>query len=111
TSMARILARAVGTADEDVYEIDAASNRQVDDARSLREGVSTLPFSSKYKFYILDEVHMFTKDAWNTLLKTLERPPEHVIFVLATTELEKGPDTVQSRCQVFNFKKPTHEVL
>lgn len=111
TSMARILARAVDTNEEDIYEIDAASNRQVDDARSLREGVSTLPFSSKYKFYILDEVHMFTKDAWNTLLKTLEEPPEHVIFVLATTELEKVPDTVQSRCQVFNFKKPTHKVL
>lgn len=111
TSMARILAHALGTAEEDIYEIDAASNRQVDDARSLREGVSTLPFSSKYKFYILDEVHMFTKDAWNTLLKTLEEPPEHAMFILATTELEKVPDTIISRCQVFNFKKPTHEVL
>jgi DNA polymerase-3 subunit gamma/tau len=111
TSMARILARAVGTSEKDLYEIDAASNRQVDDARELREGVSTLPFDSKYKFYILDEVHMFTKDAFNTLLKTLEEPPAHVIFVLATTELEKVPETVQSRCQVFQFKKPSHETL
>lgn len=111
TSMARILARALNTADEDVYEIDAASNRQVDDARSLREGVSTLPFNSTYKFYILDEAHMFTKDAWNTLLKTLEEPPEHAVFVLATTELEKIPETIQSRCQVFQFKKPSHETL
>jgi len=111
TSMARILARAVGTSEEDIYEIDAASNRQVDDARQLREGVSTLPFSSKYKFYILDEVHMFTKDAWNTLLKTLEEPPAHAIFVLATTELDKVPDTIVSRCQVFAFAKPSHETL
>jgi len=111
TSMARILARAVGTSEEDIYEIDAASNRQVDDARGLREGVSTLPFSSKYKFYILDEVHMFTKDAWNTLLKTLEEPPAHAIFVLATTELDKVPDTIVSRCQVFAFAKPSHETL
>lgn len=111
TSLARILAHALGTQEEDIYEIDAASNRQVDDARQLREGVSTLPFNSTYKFYILDEVHMFTKDAFNTLLKTLEEPPEHAIFVLATTELEKVPDTVQSRCQIFHFKKPAHEVL
>lgn len=111
TSMARILARAVGTSEEDIYEIDAASNRQVDDARSLREGVSTLPFSSQYKFYILDEVHMFTKDAWNTLLKTLEEPPAHAIFVLATTELDKVPETIVSRCQVFAFAKPSHETL
>lgn len=111
TSMARILARALKTADEDVYEMDAASNRQVDDVRELRDGVPTLPFNSTYKFYILDEVHMFTKEAWNTLLKTLEEPPSHAIFVLATTELERVPDTIQSRCQVFRFKKPSHETL
>jgi DNA polymerase III subunit gamma/tau len=111
TSMARILAHALGTSEKDIYEIDAASNRQVDDARELREGVATLPFESTYKFYILDEVHMFTKDAWNTLLKTLEEPPAHAIFVLATTELEKVPETILSRCQVFNFKKPSHEIL
>ena len=111
TSMARILAHALGTDPQDIYEIDAASNRQVDDARTLREGVSTLPFNSTYKFYILDEVHMFTKDAWNTLLKTLEEPPSHAIFVLATTELEKVPDTIVSRCQLFQFKKPSHDAL
>jgi DNA polymerase-3 subunit gamma/tau len=91
--------------------MDAASNRQVDDARALREGVATLPFSSKYKVYILDEVHMFTKESWNTLLKTLEEPPAHAIFVLATTELDRVPETIQSRCQVFRFKKPSHEIL
>jgi DNA polymerase-3 subunit gamma/tau len=111
TSTARILAKALGTDSQDIYEIDAASNRQVDDARQLREGVPTLPFNSTYKFYILDEVHMFTKDAWNTLLKTLEEPPAHAIFVLATTELDKVPETIVSRCQVFNFKKPSHETL
>ncbi|MDB5224903.1 MAG: polymerase subunit gamma and tau, polymerase subunit gamma/tau protein [Candidatus Adlerbacteria bacterium] len=111
TSMARILAAALGTSDQDLYEIDAASNRQVDDARQLREGVATLPFESTYKVYILDEVHMFTKDAFNTLLKTIEEPPAHAIFILATTELDKVPDTIQSRCQVFQFKKPSHEVL
>jgi DNA polymerase-3 subunit gamma/tau len=111
TSTARILARAAGSSEEDIYEIDAASNRQVDDARTLREGVSTLPFNSRYKFYILDEAHMFTKDAWNTLLKTLEEPPAHAIFILATTELDKVPETIVSRCQVFTFKKPSHEVL
>ena len=111
TTVARIFAHALGTTEKDIYEIDAASNRQVEDARELREGVSTLPFDSKYKFYILDEVHMFTKDAWNTLLKTLEEPPEHAMFVLATTELDRVPDTIQSRCQLFRFKKPTQEIL
>lgn len=111
TSMARILARALGTAEEDIYEMDAASNRGIDEVRALREGVSTLPFNSAYKFYIIDEAHALTRDAWGALLKTLEEPPEHVIFVLATTELEKIPETIQSRCQVFNFKKPTHAIL
>ncbi len=111
TSMARILAHALNVSEKDLYEIDAASNRQVDDARQLREGVATLPFESMYKFYILDEVHMLTKEAFNTLLKTIEEPPKHVIFVLATTELEKVPETIQSRCQVFQFKKPSREAL
>ncbi len=111
TTTARILARAVGTSEKDLYEIDAASNRQVEDARALRESTATLPFNSPYKCYILDEVHMFTKDAFNTLLKTLEEPPAHVIFILATTELEKVPETIRSRCQVFQFKKPSHELL
>ncbi|HWB34111.1 MAG TPA: DNA polymerase III subunit gamma/tau [Candidatus Paceibacterota bacterium] len=111
TSMARILARAVGTVDEDIYEMDAASNRGIDEIRELREGVSTLPFSSRYKFYIIDEAHALTKDAWGAFLKTLEEPPAHAVFVLATTELERVPETIRSRCQVFQFKKPSHEIL
>ncbi len=111
TSMARILARALQTSEQDVYEMDAASNRGIDEVRELREGVSTLPFESKYKFYIIDEAHALTKDAWGAFLKTLEEPPAHVVFVLATTELEKVPETIRSRCQVFQFKKPTHEIL
>ena len=111
TSMARILAKALGTADSDIYEMDAASNRGIDEVRELREGVATLPFESKYKFYIIDEAHALTKDAWGAFLKTLEEPPEHVIFVLATTELDRVPETILSRCQVFAFDKPSHEVL
>ena len=111
TSVARIFARAVKTADEDIYEIDAASNRGIDDIRELREHVSVLPFSSPFKVYIIDEVHMLSKDAWNALLKTLEEPPKHVIFILATTELDKIPDTIISRCQTFTFRKPTREIL
>ena len=111
TSMARILARAVGTSEQDIYEMDAASNRGIDEIRELREGVSTMPFDSKYKFYIIDEAHALTKDAWGAFLKTLEEPPAHVIFVLATTELDRVPETIQSRCQVFRFKKPSHETL
>jgi DNA polymerase III subunit gamma/tau len=111
TSMARILARALGTSDQDIYEMDAASNRGIDEIRSLREGVSTLPFDSKYKFYIIDEAHALTKDAWGALLKTLEEPPAHAIFVLATTELDKVPETIISRSQVHRFKKPTHDTL
>ena len=111
TSMARILAHTLGTSEEDMYEMDAASNRGIDEIRALREGVSTLPFNSTYKFYIIDEAHALTKDAWGALLKTLEEPPEHVIFVLATTEQDRVPETILSRCQVFNFKKPSHAVL
>ncbi|MBX4192362.1 DNA polymerase III subunit gamma/tau [Candidatus Parcubacteria bacterium] len=111
TSMARILARAIDTNEQDVYEMDAASNRGIEEIRTLREGVATLPFASKYKFYIIDEAHALTRDAWGALLKTLEEPPEHVIFVLATTELDKVPETIISRCQVFSFKKPSHETL
>lgn len=111
TSMARILAHALGTAEEDIYEMDAASNRGIDEIRALRDGVATLPFNSAYKFYIIDEAHALTKDAWGALLKTLEEPPEHVIFVLATTELDKVPETIISRCQVYSFKKPTADVL
>ncbi len=111
TTIARIIASELGTSANDIYEMDAASNRGIDDIRDLRTSVNTMPFDSKYKIYILDEVHMFTKDAWNALLKTIEEPPEHVIFILATTELDKVPDTIVSRCQSFIFKKPTDSVL
>ncbi len=111
TSIARIFAKALKTNESDVYEIDAASNTGVDDIRELKESVSTLPFHSTYKFYIIDEVHMLSKSAFNAFLKTLEEPPAHVIFVLATTEIEKLPETIVSRCQVHNFKKPNQKTL
>ncbi len=106
TSMARILARAIGTSKNDLMELDAASNRGIDDVREIRDSVNTLPFESTYKVYIIDEVHMLTRDAWNAFLKTLEEPPAHVVFIMATTELEKVPETVISRCQTFTFKSP-----
>ena len=111
TSVARIFAKEIGTSANDISEIDAASNTGVDNIRDLNESVNTIPFESKYKVYILDEAHMLSKGAWNALLKTLEEPPKHVIFILATTELEKIPETVISRCQTFSFKKPTQKVL
>ncbi len=111
TTLARIFARAIGTSEVDIYEIDAASTRGVDDIRALREAVHTLPYESRYKVYILDEVHMLTKEAFNALLKTLEEPPAHVVFILATTEEEKLLDTVRSRCQVFQFHSPSRAVL
>jgi len=107
TSIARIFAKELGCDERDVYEIDAASHNNVDYIRELTENVYTLPFNSPVKVYILDEAHMLSKSSWNALLKTLEEPPAHAIFILATTELEKVPETVRSRCQVFTFKKPT----
>lgn len=111
TTVARIIAKELGTSVNDIYEMDAASNRGIDDVRDINENIRTLPFDSKYKIYILDEVHMFTKDAWNALLKTIEEPPSHVIFILATTEIEKVPETIISRCQNFTFKKPNDALL
>lgn len=111
TSIARILAREIGASENDMYEIDAASNRGIDDIRELRDSVHTLPLESPYKVYIIDEVHMLTKEAFNALLKTLEEPPKHVVFMLATTEQEKLPDTITSRCQSFTFKKPSRQIL
>lgn len=111
TSIARIFAKAIGTSSNDLYEIDAASNTSVDDIRALTEAVNTVPLESKYKVYILDEVHMLSKAAFNAFLKTLEEPPKHVIFILATTEVEKLPETIVSRCEVYTFKKPTVETL
>jgi DNA polymerase-3 subunit gamma/tau len=109
--VARILARELGVTDKDLYEIDGASNTGVDNIRELREGVYTIPFESPYKFYIIDEAHMLSRAAWNAFLKTLEEPPAHAIFVLATTELEKIPDTIQSRCEIYAFKQPTRSML
>nr|BBH92561.1 hypothetical protein KTA_07600 [Thermogemmatispora argillosa] len=91
----------------DVIEIDAASNRGIDNIRELREKVMVRPTSGKYKVYVLDEAHMLTTEAFNALLKTLEEPPEHAIFVLATTDMHKMPATVISRCQCFYFKRFT----
>jgi DNA polymerase-3 subunit gamma/tau len=111
TTLARIFAKAIGTADLDMYEIDAASNRGIDDVRELKEAVHTLPYESTHKVYIIDEVHMLTKEAFNALLKTLEEPPSHVVFILATTEEEKLLDTILSRCQVFRMHSPSRSVL
>lgn len=111
TTVARIVARDIGCNNEDIIEIDAASNRGIDEIRELREAVRTAPFSSPYKVYIIDEAHMLTKEAANALLKTLEEPPSHVVFILATTDPEKLPATIVSRCQKVVFKNPTHEVL
>ena len=89
----------------DVVEIDAASNRGIDEIRDLREKVRFAPTAGKYKVYVIDECHMLTKEAFNALLKTLEEPPAHAVFVLATTELHKVPATILSRAQLFDFKK------
>jgi DNA polymerase-3 subunit gamma/tau len=129
TSLGRIFARAVNCSDEkflrengepcnkcdsckqslegshpDIIEMDAASNRGIEEVRSLKESVDFLPSSGKYKVYIIDEVHMMTKEAFNALLKTLEEPPAHVIFIMCTTELFKIPSTIISRSQVYELK-------
>lgn len=95
----------------DVLEMDAASNNGVDNIRDIRDEVIYSPSSLKYRVYIIDEVHMLSSSAFNALLKTLEEPPEHVIFVLATTELHKLPATIISRCQRFDFRRISTEVL
>jgi len=92
----------------DVIEVDGASNTGVDDVRELRENVKYLPLRARYKIYIIDEVHMLSNAAFNALLKTLEEPPPHLIFILATTEVHKIPATVLSRCQHFTFRRMTH---
>ncbi len=96
----------------DLIEIDAASNRGIDEIRDLREKIGFRPNEARYKVYIIDEVHMLTKEAFNALLKTLEEPPPHAIFVLATTEPDRVPETVRSRCQRFDFRRiPTAEIV
>jgi len=112
TSVARILARRINelpadadiSSQLDIIEIDAASNRGIDEIRALRERISSAPSTLKYKVYIIDEVHMLTREAFNALLKTLEEPPEHAIFIMATTEAHKLPETIISRTQRFDFR-------
>jgi DNA polymerase-3 subunit gamma/tau len=111
TTVARIFAKDIGCNPEDIIEIDAASNRGIDEIRELRDAVRTAPFSSRYKVYIVDEAHMLTKEAANAFLKTLEEPPTHVIFILATTDPEKLPQTIVSRCQKVVFKEPSLDTL
>lgn len=118
TSVARILAHEVNgfkyeLEDDyvDIIEIDGASNRGIDDIRELREKVNIAPTSGKYKVYIIDEVHMLTTPAFNALLKTLEEPPRHVIFIMATTDAYKVPPTITSRSQIFTFKLADGQVM
>jgi DNA polymerase-3 subunit gamma/tau len=96
----------------DVLEIDGASNRGIDEIRNLRENIRFTPSQGKYRIYIIDEVHMLTKEAFNALLKTLEEPPKHAIFIFATTEIHRVPATILSRCQRFDFKRiPTKTII
>ena len=88
----------------DLIEIDAASNSKVEEMRELLDSVQFSPSNGKYKIYLIDEVHMLSKNAWNAMLKTLEEPPEHVVFLMATTESDKIPKTIISRCLQFNLK-------
>lgn len=118
TSIARILAYAVNnlpydpeTTNLDIIEIDAASNRRIDEIREIRERVHIAPTGGRYKVYIIDEVHMLTREAFNALLKTLEEPPPHAIFILATTEAHKVPETIISRCIRFTFKPIAAEII
>ncbi len=119
TSIARILAHEINqlpyseeSVHLDIIEIDAASNRRIDEIRDLRDKVHIAPSSAKFKVYIIDEVHMLTREAFNALLKTLEEPPAHVIFILATTEVHKLPETIVSRTQRYTFRpiEPTKAV-
>ena len=102
---------ALTDANTDIVEIDAASNNRVEEIRDLREKVAFPPMIGKYKVYIIDEVHMLTDSAFNALLKTLEEPPKHVIFILATTEIHKLPATILSRCTRFDFKLLPQQTL
>ena len=117
TSIAKIFANEVNNNEVyqkenvDIIEIDAASNNGVDEVRDIKEAIKFLPTEGKYKVYIIDEVHMLTTAAFNALLKTLEEPPAHVIFILATTEIHKIPATILSRCQRFEFKNLSQEQL
>src|SRR5919202_5748741 len=132
TSVAKILARSLNCTDGptvtpcgvcescrtiaagtslDVIEMDAASNRSVDDIRDLRERVGYAPAAGRWKIYILDEAHMLTREAWNAFLKTLEEPPPHTVFVLCTTEAHRVMPTIADRCQRFDFQRPSVEQI
>ena len=117
TTTARVLAKTLNNVNQlsdslDIIEMDAASNRGIDEIRLLRENVQYAPSEGKYKIYIIDEAHMLTKEAFNALLKTLEEPPAHVIFIFATTELYKMPETIISRTQRYDFKRLTiHDII
>lgn len=112
TSTAKVFASAINNGtDIDTIELDAASNNSVDNIRDIRDNLAFAPTSGKFKIYIIDEVHMLSMAAFNALLKTLEEPPSHVIFILATTEPQKIPQTVLSRCQRFDFRKIEKSVL
>ena len=117
TSIAKIFANEVNKNEVyqkenvDIIEIDAASNNGIDEVRDIKEAIKFLPSEGKYKVYIIDEVHMLTTAAFNALLKTLEEPPAHVIFILATTEIHKIPSTILSRCQRFEFKNLSQQQL
>lgn len=118
TSVARILAHEINQfkyeiEDDyiDIIEIDGASNRGIDNIRELREKAAIAPTSGKYKVYIIDEVHMLTKEAFNALLKTLEEPPSHVVFIMATTDAYKVPITITSRAQTYTFKLAEHKTM
>ena len=95
----------------DVIEIDGASNRRIDDARNIIESIKYVPFSARYKIFIIDEVHMLTEEAFNALLKTIEEPPDYVKFIFATTNIEKVPQTILSRCQIFKLNKISPEKI
>ncbi len=95
----------------DIVEIDAASNRGIDDIRALKDGINLAPAMSAYRIYIIDEVHMLTNEAFTALLKTLEEPVAHAVFILATTEFRKVPETIVSRCQVYRFRRATNEEM
>ena len=116
TTTARILAKELNEVSNindsiDIIEMDAASNRGIDEIRNLRESVNYAPSNGKYKIYIIDEAHMLTKEAFNALLKTLEEPPSHVVFIFATTELYKMPDTILSRTQRYDFKRLSFDCI
>ena len=115
TSCARILAKTINNLEDDfeynIFELDAASNNSVEDIRNITDQIRIPPQIGKYKVYIIDEVHMLSNQAFNAFLKSLEEPPEHVVFILATTEKNKILPTILSRCQIFDFKKVDNESI